>query len=208
MTRALWLLWLLLFSLPAVAAPVILCDRDNSSNCANVNGAGQMAITGTISTSGTGDVVSATATFNANSICTPTLLTAGEQSAGFELQAGTLAATLTPQYSCEASGTGNFVNTQFVDQNGTKTATLVVTNPNALSKQGIVLIGCARRAQVCTTSFTSGSAAGFTVATFLSLASSGGGGGGGSVTQGTTPWVDNITQFGGTNVSTGTGASG
>lgn len=32
--------------------------------------------------------------------------------------------------------------------------------------------------------------------------------GGGSVTQGTTPWVDNITQFGGTNISTGIGASG
>jgi hypothetical protein len=36
----------------------------------------------------------------------------------------------------------------------------------------------------------------------------GGGGGGGSVTQGTSPWVDNITQFGGVNISTGTGASG
>lgn len=31
----------------------------------------------------------------------------------------------------------------------------------------------------------------------------GGGGGGGSVTQGTSPWVDNITQWGGTNVVTG-----
>jgi hypothetical protein len=36
----------------------------------------------------------------------------------------------------------------------------------------------------------------------------GGGGGGGSVTQGTTPWVDNISQFGGSAVVTGTGASG
>lgn len=35
-----------------------------------------------------------------------------------------------------------------------------------------------------------------------------GGGGGGSVTQGTTPWVDNITQVGGTNISVGTGAQG
>lgn len=34
------------------------------------------------------------------------------------------------------------------------------------------------------------------------------GGGGGSVTQGTSPWVDNITHFGGANVVTGTGASG
>ena len=34
------------------------------------------------------------------------------------------------------------------------------------------------------------------------------GGGGGSVTQGTTPWVDNVTQFGGANVVTGTGAGG
>jgi hypothetical protein len=29
-----------------------------------------------------------------------------------------------------------------------------------------------------------------------------------SVTQGTSPWVDNVSQFGGTNVSTGTGTSG
>ena len=36
----------------------------------------------------------------------------------------------------------------------------------------------------------------------------GSGGGGGSVTQGTSPWVDNITQFGGTNLSTGTGVGG
>jgi hypothetical protein len=35
-----------------------------------------------------------------------------------------------------------------------------------------------------------------------------GGGGGGSVTQGTSPWVDNITQFGGSAVVTGTGAAG
>ena len=33
-------------------------------------------------------------------------------------------------------------------------------------------------------------------------------GGGGSVTQGSSPWVDNITQFGGANVVTGTGTSG
>lgn len=33
----------------------------------------------------------------------------------------------------------------------------------------------------------------------------GGGGGGGSVTQGTVPWVDNVSQWGGTNVLSGTG---
>ena len=37
---------------------------------------------------------------------------------------------------------------------------------------------------------------------------SGGGGGGGSVTQGTSPWVDNVSQFGGAAVVTGVGASG
>ena len=42
-----------------------------------------------------------------------------------------------------------------------------------------------------------------------SLNTSGGGsGGGGAVTQGTSPWVDNITQFGGNAVQTGTGGSG
>lgn len=35
-----------------------------------------------------------------------------------------------------------------------------------------------------------------------------GGGGGGSVTQGTSPWADNIAQFGGSNVATGIGISG
>lgn len=34
------------------------------------------------------------------------------------------------------------------------------------------------------------------------------GGGGGPVTQSTSPWVDNVSQFGGSNVVTGTGASG
>lgn len=37
---------------------------------------------------------------------------------------------------------------------------------------------------------------------------SSGGGGGGSVTQGTSPWVDNVTQFGSSNVATGTGVGG
>lgn len=36
----------------------------------------------------------------------------------------------------------------------------------------------------------------------------GGGSGGGSVTQGTSPWVDNVTQFGGNNIVTGTGIGG
>ena len=40
------------------------------------------------------------------------------------------------------------------------------------------------------------------------LCTSGSGGGGGSVTQGTTPWVDNVSQFGGSAVVTGTGAGG
>lgn len=39
-------------------------------------------------------------------------------------------------------------------------------------------------------------------------AASGGGGGGSAVTQATTPWVDNVSQFGGANVVTGTGAGG
>jgi hypothetical protein len=34
------------------------------------------------------------------------------------------------------------------------------------------------------------------------------GGGGGVVTQGTTPWIDNVSQFGGSNVVNGTGVSG
>jgi hypothetical protein len=41
----------------------------------------------------------------------------------------------------------------------------------------------------------------------LPTTGSGGGSGGGSVTQGTSPWVDNVTQFGGVAVSLGSGAS-
>jgi len=148
-----------------------------------VTGGLAIPISGSISTSGTADVVSATATFNANSVCTSDLLLAGEQGAGFQLNSGTLAATLTPSYSNEASGT-NFTNTQFIDQNGAKSATLVVTNPNSLFQQGIVVTTGTRRVRVCTTAFTSGSATGFTSGAFVQGGAAAGGGGGGTVTQG------------------------
>jgi len=52
----------------------------------------------------------------------------------------------------------------------------------------------------------------FFVLLFLSSSyadlSSGGSSGGGPLTQGTVPWIDDITQFGDNAVVTGTGASG
>lgn len=182
----------------AVAAP------GNSSNRAvgvqGVVGGVPVAISGSISTSGAADAVSAGAptTFNANTVCTGQLLLAGEQGAGFQLNsAGTLVGTLTPQYSMEASGS-NWTTTQFIDQNGAKTASIIASNPTTLTQLGIVLVTGARRAQVCTTAFTSGSATGLATAAFVQ---------GGAAAAGGSSTV-NVTQFGGNNVVTGTGAGG
>jgi hypothetical protein len=137
-------------------------------------------ISGTISTAGTADVVSggAPTTFSANAACTGQLLLAGEQGAGFQLNpSGTLIGTLTPQYSMDTAGS-NWTTTQFIDQNGSKTAFISATNPTSLTQLGIVLVTGARRAQVCTTAYTSGSATGFAVAAYVQggVAASGGGG--------------------------------
>lgn len=149
-------------------------------------GGAPIAVTGSLSVSGTADVVSAGAptTFNANAVCTGSLLLAGEQSAGFELNAGTLAATFTPSCSFDISG-ATFTAGQFADATGAKTSTLVVTNPNALTLLQVVCPGGSRRAQVCTTAFTSGSATGLANATFFQGAAAAGGGGGGAATQST-----------------------
>jgi hypothetical protein len=144
-------------------------------------GCSPVDINGTISVAGTADVVSggAPTTFSGNAQCTGQLLLAGEQGAGFQLNpGGTLVATLTPQYSMEASGS-NWTTTQFIDQNGSKSSTVGATNANVLTQLGIVLVTGARRAQVCTTAFTSGSGTGFTVAAYVQggTASAGGGSG-------------------------------
>lgn len=54
-----------------------------------------------------------------------------------------------------------------------------------------------------TITLTNGQQAAFQFDVNGNLKTTGGGGGGGSVTQGTSPWVDNFSQFGGTNVSIG-----
>lgn len=131
-------------------------------------GGGSVIVSGTLSSAGAADAVStgAPTTFNANAVCTGALLLAGQQSAGFQLNSGTLAATLTASYSMEASGT-NFTTTTFASG-----STIVVTNPNALIQTQINLVGGARRVQVCTTAYTLGSATGFATATFVQSASS------------------------------------
>lgn len=166
-------------------------DLSFSTNVARVvvsnTAADPLFISGSFSSSGTADVVSAGAptTFNGNAVCTGSLLTAGEQSAGFHLDSGTLGATFTPQCSSATSGTTNFTNGQFSDRLGAKADTLVVTNPNAQADFTIVCPVVVRRVQVCTTAFTGGSATGLANATFFQAAAAASGGGGGVVTQST-----------------------
>jgi hypothetical protein len=118
---------------------------------------------------------SAPTTFSGNGQCTGSLLLAGEQGAGFQLDSGaTLVATLTPQYSLKDSGS-DWTTTQFIDQNGSKSASIGATNPTTLSQLGIVVVTGARRVQVCTTAYTSGSGTGFAVAAYVQGGAAAGG---------------------------------
>lgn len=149
-------------------------------------GGGPVTVTGSLSVSGAADVVStgAPTTFNANAVCTGTLLTAGLQSAGFHFDVGTLIGTFTAQCSAFVSGTTNFTNGGLKDVTGA-TVSGAVTNPNAQTDWTITCPGDTRRVQVCTTAFTSGSTTGQAVGTFYQTASAAGGGGGGPATQST-----------------------
>lgn len=117
-------------------------------------------ISGTVNSAGAADATGS-ATFNANSVCA-FVATAGQFGAGFTLQAGTLAATLTPSVSVDSTnGTnGTWTNTSFLDINGNATNSIVATNPNAAIAYGLRSISGERFARVCTTSYTSGSAVG------------------------------------------------
>lgn len=167
---------------------LIRIDADPATAVMQVTGVGGAAIqvAGSFSSTGAADVVStgAPTTFNANTICTGALLTAGLQSAGFHLDAGTLAATLTAQCSAFTSGTTNFTTGGLKDVTGAA-VTGIVTNPNAQTDWTITCPGDTRRVQVCTTAFTSGSTTGQAVGTFYQTASAAGGGGGGPATQST-----------------------
>lgn len=149
-------------------------------------GGGPVPVTGSLSVSGAADVVStgAPTTFNANAVCTGTLLTAGLQSAGFHFDVGTLIGTFTAQCSAFVSGTTNFTNGGLKDVAGATVAG-TVTNPNAQTDWTITCPGDTRRVQVCTTAFTSGSTTGQAVGTFYQTASAASGGGGGPATQST-----------------------
>lgn len=123
-------------------------------------------ISGSISTAGAADTVGSAATFDSNSDCA-FVATAGQTGAGFILQAGTLAATLTPSVSVDSTnGTnGTWVASGFVDVDGNTASTLVVTNPNSATARGIKLMSGTRYARVCTTAFTSGTTTGNLMAT-------------------------------------------
>jgi hypothetical protein len=126
-------------------------------------------VAGSLSVAGTADLAGNTATFNANNVCTA-VIAAGEQSVGFHLTAGTLDATLTP-YITNQIGAVNCATA------GTCTATafssgasIVVTNPSGVKDVGVNLVGGVRQVQVCTTTYSSGSASGVVTATFVQAA--------------------------------------
>lgn len=156
---------------------VQVCDKANPTRCASVGADGKVAVNATVNVSGAADVVSAGAptTFSGNGQCTGALLLAGEQGAGFQLDSGaTLVATLAPQYSLKDAGS-DWTTTQFIDQNGSKSASIGATNPTTLSQLGIVVVTGARRVQVCTTAYTSGSGTGFAVAAYVQGGAAAGG---------------------------------
>lgn len=111
----------------------------------------------------TAEVV-ATQTFN--NVNLNAQVTLGDmQGALFQLSAGTLAGTLTPQFSIDNV---NWVNTTFLNPaTGERADTLVLTNPNALTHRYVSVPAGAQYLRVRSTAFTSGSAAGRLQATKL-----------------------------------------
>lgn len=142
-------------------------------------------------------------TISANGGCAT--VTAQNNSTVGILVSGTWVGTLTP-------------NLQIAGVSGAPTAAMSVTPTNSTTSQTTITANGGFRAGVngfatfnlCATAWTSGSAIVdlFSTQADSSLAGASGGGGGGSVTQGTSPWVDNVTQFGSSNVATGAGAGG
>jgi hypothetical protein len=147
-----------------------------------LDGSGQLKVAGTFSASGATDTVGSTASLGALNDAVNVAL-AGEAGCGVHVASG-LTGTLTPELSID-NGTTWFA-TKFIDTAGATTATQVLSG-GALDT-GIVVLGGARKCRVRVSSYTSGSASSFCIATYTSSAGASGGGGG-SVTQGTSPWV-------------------
>lgn len=146
------------FAKPGSEAPFVINVQGSATGT-------PLPVTGSFSAAGAADTVGATATYNSNSDCGFVAL-AGQTGAAFFLAAGTLAATLTPAVSVDSTnGTnGTWTNSEFVDVSGNTASTLAVTDPNAATARGLVLMAGVRYARVCTTAFTSGSTTGFLVA--------------------------------------------
>jgi hypothetical protein len=87
-----------------------------------------------------------------------TVATAGHSAVGFQLAAGTLAGTLTPEVSFDGGTT--WVATSFDDQAGARVATRVLTNPNAAAARSLALPPGVSHARVRVSSYTSGTANG------------------------------------------------
>jgi hypothetical protein len=163
-----------------------------------IAGATPIPISGNISTSGAGDTVGTTASLAASgNTCSVSL--AGQGGAGMFLASGTLAATLTPEYSTDNGTT--WTATSFIDKDGTKTSTQVFTNPSGATQLGIVVLGGARQVRVRVSSFTSGAASCTLVAT-TATSQGAAGGGGGSVTQGSPPWTQRLQDGAGSTLAT------
>lgn len=133
-----------------------------------------LPVNATVNVAGASDLPGNTATYNGNNVCSA-VLTAGEQSVGFHLDAGTLGATLTayvtqsttayPTLNCATSGT--CTATTF-----STGATIVVTNPNGLKDVAITTVPGARQIQVCSSAWSGGSTTGVVTATYLNATSS------------------------------------
>jgi hypothetical protein len=114
-----------------------------------------IAISGTVNSAGAADTVGASAALGAlDAVCSVAM--AGQQGVGMRLEAGTLAATLTPEYSLDGATT--WTATKFVDAAGATSSTLAFTNPNAATQSGIVVVGGASHVRVRVSSYTSGTA--------------------------------------------------
>jgi hypothetical protein len=141
-------------------------------------------------------------TISANGGCA--LVSAQNNSTVGIIVSGTWVGTLTPTLQIAGVSNAPTAATSVTPTNSTTSQTTITTNGGFRGA-----VNGFSQFNLCATAWTSGSAIVDLFATQAdSSLSGGGGGGGGSVTQGTSPWVDNVSQFGGNNVATGAGASG
>lgn len=126
----------------------------------------------------TPDTTTATSTFNALNT-NVVIATSGLTSVGFQINAGTLAATFTPYVSIDGGTTYTAAN--FYDSfGGDILSSVTVTNPNVYKIYTVITLGGTSHVKVQVTSYTSGSATALLRASLtstISITPSGAGGG-------------------------------